>query len=113
MRCVVAVILLAIVLAPSLGDFAARPAASACRVAPCCAGKSASCPMHHPSGGTGMRSCSPSERDATLTLAPAILRAPETMIANRTVSDTATPDAIALADRSTPPPTPPPQRLAS
>ena len=74
MRCVVAVILLAIVLAPSLGDFAARPAASACRVAPCCAGKSASCPMHHPSGGTGMRSCPPSERDATLTVALAILR---------------------------------------
>jgi hypothetical protein len=110
MRCGIALILLAVVLAPSLGDFAARPGASACRVAPCCAGKSASCPMHHPSGNTGMRSCSPSERDATLTVALAILRAPETMIANRTVSDTATSAAIALDDRSTPPPTPPPQR---
>ena len=66
--------------------------------------------MHHPSGNTGMRSCSPSDRDATLTVALAILRAPETMIANRTVSDAAPSAAIALDDRSTPPPTPPPQR---
>jgi hypothetical protein len=113
MRCGIALILLAIVLAPSLGDFAARPSASACRVAPCCAGKSASCPMHHQSGGAGMRSCSPSEHDATLTVALAILRAPQTKIASRTVFATVPANTIALEDRSTPPPTPPPQRLAS
>ena len=113
MRCGIALTLLAIVLAPSLGDFAARPAASACRVAPCCAGKSASCPMHQPSGATGMRSCSPLEREATQTVALVVLRAPGTMIANRTVSDAGRSYAIALADHSAPPPTPPPQRLAS
>jgi hypothetical protein len=111
MRCGIAMLLLVVVVAPSIGDFAARMSPSAaCRVAPCCVGKAVSCPMHQKSGD-GMRSCTPSDRHVAITIAVAVLTVHGAIADHRGPTTPLAPSCLlSESERSTPPPTPPPQR---
>jgi len=103
---------LAILIAPSIGDFLAR-GADACAVAPCCIGKmNRSCPMHPRSSqhGFGMRSCSADDSAAATHQTIVTLPAPRKV--GTTVVVKPVPQ-IAIAVRKSPetlPPDPPPPR---
>ena len=106
---------LAILIAPSIGDFLAR-GADACAVAPCCIGKmSRSCPMHPRSSqhGSGMRSCSADDSAAATHQTIVTLSAPrksQTIVVIQQI-----PQAT-IAVRKSPetlPPDPPPPRIAA
>ncbi|MBV8516619.1 MAG: hypothetical protein JO197_04370 [Acidobacteria bacterium] len=115
MRTCAAAILLAL-LAPAVLAIVNAPAAQ-CQLAPCCIGKSTSCPMHRTTAANGLRlTCVQESHDAVLPLAvlplavlpgatsiAAPLRAPLTIVLN-----------IAIADGGNAPlpDVPPPQRLA-
>jgi hypothetical protein len=105
---------LAILIAPSIGDFLAR-GTDACAVALCCIGKmSHSCPMHPRSSrhGFGMRSCSPDDSAAATHQSIVTVSAPrkvETIVVVKPIPQ------IAIAVRKSPetlPPDPPPPRTA-
>jgi len=112
MRCGTAGVLILALFASLLGDFAARSQASACKLAPCCVGKTATtCPMHHgDEGGTKMRSCSSDERSAVLPLA--VLSTPFLVANDQSAAQaTASRIRINLESLTTPPLTPPPRHV--
>jgi hypothetical protein len=111
MRLCAAGILLALI-APLVIAIANAPAAQ-CQLSPCCLGKSASCPMHHPSARpheTRM-SCAPAPADAVVPTG--ILPRATTLIAP--VATTHTVASFVALSGGVPAPrphVPPPQRLS-
>jgi len=110
MRCGAASFIILALFVSSLGDYAARSQASACNLAPCCVGKTATCPMHHgEDSATKMRSCSSDDHSAMMPLA--ILPASHVERASARPGGLKPALQITLASLRTPPRTPPPRHI--
>jgi hypothetical protein len=113
MRITAAAIILAL-LAPAWIAIANAPAAQ-CQLAPCCIGKSASCPMHHarPASHDPRMSCAPASAAADVVLPLAVFSRALTVIAPLRVARTFAAN-LALSDGGNAPlpHVPPPQRFS-
>lgn len=102
--------LVAMLLAPILGDAAGCAAARACATAPCCIAKTTSCPMHQQTEGCcRMRSCG--EHEVSVAQTPPVVHSSTLTVTRfdaRAVAISG--PEVAMVANITPPPEPPPPR---